>query len=61
MRNKAEGGEPLKDELGKVQVEIEQAKSHKKHYETKYKEQEKKISDLKKKIDSYKAEIQVCL
>jgi hypothetical protein len=40
MRSKAEGGEPLKDELGKAQVEIEQAKSHKKHYEMKLKEQE---------------------
>ncbi|XP_052075729.1 structural maintenance of chromosomes protein 6-like isoform X4 [Mytilus californianus] len=58
MRSKAEGGEPLRDDLGKVQAEIEQAKSHKKHYEMKYKEQEKKIADLKKKIDTYKAEIQ---
>lgn len=59
MRSKAEGGEPLRDDLGKVQAEIEQAKSHKKHYEMKFKEQEKKIADLKKKIDTYKAEIQV--
>ncbi|XP_063412399.1 structural maintenance of chromosomes protein 6-like isoform X3 [Mytilus trossulus] len=58
MRSKAEGGEPLRDDLGKVQAEIEQAKSHKKHYEMKFKEQEKKIADLKKKIDTYKAEIQ---
>lgn len=59
MRSKAEGGEPLKDELGKAQVEIEQAKSHKKHYEMKLKEQEKKIHDLRKKVDIYKAEIEV--
>ncbi|CAC5418017.1 SMC6 [Mytilus coruscus] len=58
MRSKAEGGEPLRDDLGKVQAEIEQTKSHKKHYEMKYKEQENKIADLKKKIDTYKAEIQ---
>lgn len=59
MRNKAEGGEPLKDELGQVQNEIEQAKSHKKHYENKHKEQEKKIGELKKKMESYKGEIEV--
>jgi len=45
--------------LGKAQVEIEQAKSHKKHYEMKLKEQEKKIHDLRKKVDIYKAEIEV--
>ena len=59
MRSKAEGGEPLKDELGNTQVEIEQAKINKKHYEMKLKEQEKKIHDLRKKVDIYKAEIEV--
>ncbi|KAK3091708.1 hypothetical protein FSP39_022054 [Pinctada imbricata] len=58
MRQKAEVGEPLKDDLGRVQLEIEQAKSHKKHYEQTLKEQEKKVGELKKKMENYGKEIE---
>ncbi|XP_061192565.1 structural maintenance of chromosomes protein 6-like isoform X2 [Saccostrea echinata] len=51
MREKAEVGEPLKDEFGLAQVEIEQAKSHRKHYEQKLSEQEAKISEEKTKVE----------
>ncbi|KAJ8311272.1 hypothetical protein KUTeg_011176 [Tegillarca granosa] len=46
------------DELGHADVEIAQAKSHKKHYEQKLKEQEKKIQELKKNVEQYQKEIE---
>eukprot|EP00105_Crassostrea_gigas_P004900 XP_011418269.1 PREDICTED: structural maintenance of chromosomes protein 6 isoform X1 [Crassostrea gigas] len=51
MREKAEVGEPLKDEFGLAQVDIEQAKSHRKHYEQKLSEQEAKIKEEQSKVE----------
>ncbi|XP_022314343.2 structural maintenance of chromosomes protein 6-like isoform X1 [Crassostrea virginica] len=51
MREKAEVGEPLKDEFGLAQVEIEQAKSHRKHYEQKLEEQQNKIREEQRKVE----------
>ncbi|XP_056019651.1 structural maintenance of chromosomes protein 6-like isoform X2 [Ostrea edulis] len=58
MREKAEVGEPLKDEFGLAQVEIEQAKSHRKHYEEKLSEQEAKIRGEQKKVEEESKELE---
>lgn len=39
------------DEFGLAQVEIEQAKSHRKHYEQKLEEQQNKIREEQRKVE----------
>ena len=49
----------LQEGVGNVVNEIETCKTNKKHYDSKLKEQEKKIKELKDKLDKYKVEVEV--
>lgn len=50
----------LQEQLAVAENAVETAKAHKRHYEQKNKEHEKKIADLKKRHDAFKRELEVC-
>ncbi|XP_045158887.2 structural maintenance of chromosomes protein 6-like isoform X2 [Mercenaria mercenaria] len=58
IRSKIDAGDAIKEEVGNVVNEIETCKTNKKHYDSKLKEQEKKIKELKDKLDKYKVEVE---
>jgi len=49
------------EKFGELQDDLEVSKGHKKHYDQKLKEQEKKITDLKSEIEKFQLEIEVCI
>ncbi len=51
----------FQEKLASVEQAIETAKSHKRHYEQKMKEHNKKIADKKKEYEKYKKELEVCM
>ena len=51
--------DPLKEELGRAEMDIEKAKSHKKHYEGKMKEHEKDIRNARRDLEQKQKEVEV--
>ncbi|XP_041357126.1 structural maintenance of chromosomes protein 6-like isoform X2 [Gigantopelta aegis] len=58
LKAKTDIAEPLEEEEGHTRNEIELAKSHRKHYESKLKDHQKLVNDLKKKVEEFKEEIE---
>ncbi|GFN77299.1 structural maintenance of chromosomes protein 6, partial [Plakobranchus ocellatus] len=58
IREKSDDGIPLQEEIRQTQIELETARSNRRHYATKLKEQEKKINEIKRNLESYKKDIE---
>ncbi|KAK7485360.1 hypothetical protein BaRGS_00023459 [Batillaria attramentaria] len=61
MKKRTDSDIPLKEELSAVETELDTAKQHRKHYETKLSEQEKNIKQERKKVQEMKKEIEITL